>query len=214
MFKTILRHNKELAYESWETGIEYNHPIRAGFSWAQTSPQSPSFICIVGQEAESGTLRVLAEYENDNLNDLAECCGTLQKLYRISSWIAQKEGDFKSYEDALDKFAKDYGLSIYLNHPSIAWDLNLAIHIIRGKIQQNKLLLPKNGTLQKQIEKINREASLDEPEKMTVYGPILVLASVIFSFDSAPEEDDSNYPRDKWADDFDDRGEDGGWMGA
>lgn len=211
MFKEIFRHNRESAYESFETGIEYEFPFKGGFSWPQNSQ---SFLCIIGQEAGSGTLRVLAEYEEDNLSDLARRCGTPQKLYRISSWIALKEADFKSYEEALDKFAKDDGLSINLSHPSMAWDLNLAIQIIRGKMRQNKLLLPKDGILQRQIERINREASLAEPEKMTVYSPILVLASVIFEFNPLPEEDDEDLPRDAWAEDFENSGNKGGFMGA
>jgi hypothetical protein len=214
MFKEILRHNRELVYESFETGIKYEHPFKAGFSWPQTAPNSPSYLCIVGRETKSRILRVLAEYEEDNLSDLARRCGTLQDLYHISSWIAQKEGDFKSYEDALDKFANPDGLSICLNHPAMAWDLNLSIQVIRGKMRQNSLLLPKDGILQKQIEKINREASLAEPEKMMVFGPILVLASVIFEFDSLPEPDDEDFPKDKWADGFEDSGNDGGFMGA
>jgi hypothetical protein len=210
MFRTILRHNREPAYESFETGIEYKHPFKAGFSWPQTSP---GFLCVIGRQAD-GIIRILAEYEEGNLTDLARRCGTLQDIYHISSWIAQKEGDFKSYEDALDKFAEDDGLSINLNHPAMAWDLNLAIQIIRGKMRQNRLLLPQKGLLQQQIEKINREVSLAEPEKIAAYSPILVLASVIFEFDSDPEEDNDIFPRDKWADAFNDPGETGGFMGA
>jgi hypothetical protein len=213
MFKTILRHNRELVYESFETGIKYEHPFKAGFSWPQTSPGT-GFLSVIGRQADCGIFRILAEYEEDNLSDLARRCGTLQDLYRISSWIAQKEGDFKSYEDTLDKFANPDGLSICLNHPAMAWDLNLAIQIIRGKMRQNRLLLPKDGILQKQIEKINREASFNESEKLILFSPILVLASVIFEFDSDPEEDDDDFPKDKWADAFNDSGETGGFMGA
>jgi hypothetical protein len=211
MFKEIYHHDRESTYESFETGIKYEHPFRAGFSWPQTAP---AFLCVIGQQADSGIFRILAEYEEDNLSDLARRCGTVQDLYRISSWIAQKEGDFKSYEDALDKFANPDGLSICLNHPAMAWDLNLSTQIIRGKMRQNRLLLPKDGILQKQIEKINHEASLAEPEKMATYSPILILASVIFEFDSDPEKDDDEFPRDKWADAFNDSGETGGFMGA
>jgi hypothetical protein len=209
MFKKILYNRRDPAYQSFETGIKYEFPFKGGFSWPQNSQ---SFLCIIGQEAVSGIMRVLAEYEEDNLSDLARRCNTLKGLYRNSSWIAQNEGDFKSYEDALDKFAKDDGFSIHLHHPSMVWDLNLAIQIIRGKMRQNKLQLPKDGILQKQIEKINREASLAEPEKMTVFSPILVLAMVIFEFDSLPEEDDEDLPRDRWADAFKDDGGPRNWM--
>jgi hypothetical protein len=207
MFKTILRHNRELAYESFETGIKYERPFKAGFSWPQTVP---GFLCVIGRQAD-GILRVLAEYEESNLTDLARRCGTLRNLYHITTWTARNEADFQSYEEALDKFAEDDGLSINLSHPAMAWDLNLAIQIIGGRLRQNRLLLPNGGVLQRQIEKINREASLDEPEKMTVYGPLLVLGSLIFEFDSLSEEDDEDFPRDKWAESFEDKPADD-WM--
>jgi hypothetical protein len=212
MFKEIYHHNRETTYKSFETDIEYSSPFRGGFSWPK--PVS-AFLCVIGRQADSGILRVLAEYEEGDLSSLARLCGTLRGVpYHISVWTAQKEADYKSYEDALDKFAKDDGLSINLNHPSMAWNLNLAIQIIRGKMRQNRLLLPKGGILQKQIEKINRETSLTEPEKMTVYSPLLVLSSLIFEFDSLSEEDDEDFPRDKWAEDFKDSGYSGSFMGA
>lgn len=201
MFKKIRRHKKRPAYQSFETGIIYEL-FKGGFAWPQNN--LPGFICIIGQESEEGVLRVLMENHENSLTDFAKRCATLQDLYNFSGWTAQTEGDYKSYEDTLYKFARADDLSIYVSQPSIAWDLNLAVQIIRREMRQNTVLLPKNGILQTQMEKINREASLTEPDKLEKYTPIMVLASVVNEFDSLPERLAGNRPKDGYPEFFED----------
>jgi hypothetical protein len=202
MFKLIRRHNRNPVYQSYETGIRYEL-FRGGFSWPQNN--LPSFVCVIGQQSEEGELRVLIEYyDDDDLTELTKRYGNLQDLYHFSGWIAQKEGDFKSYENLLDKDAKDNNLSIYLHQPSIVWDLDLAVQIIKREMRQNKLLFPKDGILQNQIEKIDKEASLKEPEKIEKYAPTMVLASILNEFDSLPIRLEKSRPKDAWAADFED----------
>ena len=200
MFKLIRRHKREPAYKSFETGVVYEK-FKGGFSWPM---DLPGFVCVVGQESEGGVLKILAEFFDVNLTDLARRCGTLQSLYHFSDWTAQKEGEFKSYDDALYKFAKDDSQSIYLIQPSIAWDLNLAVQLVKRELRQNTLLLPQKGILVNQIEKIDKEASLSEPEKMVKYEPVMVLASIINEFESLPKRLEKNRPRDAWADVWED----------
>jgi hypothetical protein len=188
-------------YQSYETGTRYEL-FHGGFSWPQNN--LPGFICIIGQGCEEGMLRVLVEHYEDNLTELAKQCGKLQDFYHFSGWIAQREGNFGDYEKTLDNFARDDGLSIYITQPSIPQDLNLAEQIILREMRQNSFKMPENGILQNQIEKIGKEASLKEPEKLEKYAPIMVVASILNEFQSLPERLERNRPRDPWADGFED----------
>ena len=71
------------------------------------------------------------------------------------------------------------GQVIWMENPTISWDLSLAVQIIRQDLKQNSLLMPKNGILQNQIKSLDREGSLKGPDLLDKYAAIMVLAAVI-----------------------------------
>jgi hypothetical protein len=165
----------------------------------------PGFICIVGQQADTGTLHTLEECFEDNMLDLARKCGALQKIYplpgkrKIFDWIAPIEGEFQSFANTLKNISRSEGRSLRVYGPTIPWDLTLSIQLIRQELRLNSLVVPKNGILQRLIKNLNHETNLKKTEILDRYGPIMVLASIINAFGLLSERIERYAVGERWS---------------
>jgi hypothetical protein len=175
------RWGKGPGFRCTETGHVYEE-FKGGFSWPGGDP---GFLCVVGQEAGTGTLHSLEECFEDNMLDLARKCITIQRIYPVPGkrkrldWITLMEGEYRSFMLRLMDIGDSEGQAIWLENPTISWDLTLAAQIVRQEIMQNSLSVLKNEILQDQIKNLNREINLKNPDMLVKYAPIMVLASVI-----------------------------------
>ncbi len=204
MFKEIRSKQGQKLYKDTESDRIYE-TSRGGFSWPEAIP---AFICVAAQEHKTGVLYVLEETQLDNVVDLARTLDNLEKLYKVTYWSGDREGDKKILEDLLDETAKvaiDSNRYFNVCQFRIPPNLAIAVQVLRMYLKRNTLKLPAGGILENKIKEVN-QLDLRQEELHEKYPEIMVLASVVYEFPTMSQIEQKHKPRDKWAVDDDNYG--------
>jgi len=204
----IIKIRGQELYKHTESGIIYEK-IRCGFSWPGVLP---GFVCVAGEKHETGNLQVLSEGHYEDIDDLAKRLGTLQDLYYIDYWVADREGSASYFEDVLDDIR-----SFSISQPNLSLnDLEVAAQVIFREFNQHALKVPHGGILHTRIQQLRNidRSHLSEPGLVKKFPEAMVLASVIRELDTLGERIEKRRPKDKWDDAFNKQGKKSNWMGS
>lgn len=206
MFKEIRSKQGQKLFKDTESDRIYE-TSRGGFSWPEALP---GFICVASQEHKTGVLYVQEETQLDNVVDLARTLDNLEKLYKITYWVSDREGDKKILEDLLDETAKvaiDSDRYFSISQFRIPPKLAIAAQVLRMYLKLNILKLPAGGILENKLKEVN-QLDLRQEELHERYPEIMVLASVVYEFPTMSQVLDRHKVKDPWTqdDEFHDRG--------
>ena len=210
MFKEIKSKQGQRLYKDTASDRIYE-TSRGGFSWPEALP---GFICVASQEHKTGVLYVQEETQLDNVVDLARTLDNLEKLYKITYWVSDREGDKKILEDLLDETAKvaiDSDRYFSISQFRIPPKLAIAAQVLRMYLKLNILKLPAGGILENKLKEVN-QLDLRQEELHERYPEIMVLASVVYEFPTMSQVLDRHKVKDPWTQDDEYKGR-GSFMG-
>ena len=167
--------------------IDAYHVTRAGVSWP--GADCPGYYCILGLKNEpsisqSPPVEILDEGEHSFLEKFLERVILRSNHYRCESVFANLE-QHRGYLDSLRRFVRERKLDMpRLLDSSVFENLDYGVALIKQRIMDDELAVPKGCILGRQVGSITPDDLRERPEER--FYAVMALSRVICSFEYYP----------------------------
>ena len=164
--------------------VDAYHATRAGVSWP--GADCPGYYCILGLKNEpsisqSPPIELLDEGELSILEKFYERMLLQGNRYRCESMFGNLE-DNEGFLDSLRRFVRERKLAMPRLLDSSAFEnLNFGIALIKQRLMDDELVVPKGSILGRQVGSITPDDLREQPEER--FYAVMALARVIGSFE-------------------------------